>query len=135
MIKLLSKTELEYLEGRKQVTNNYARYLKHTISKKLERFEQTIPTLITNQETRAWLIKLCNTVREYPNTVSQNPNTQNNISVNPLIDAIASHKGLRGASGGTRSRDPLLTRQLSVFTCAFSLLICRLSYRGLNVKI
>ena len=81
---MLSRAELDFLDGSKQVSKGYSRYLKHTIAKKLHRFEQTIPTLITNQETREWLDRLCNTVRQYPNTVSQNPNGYNTLSVNAL---------------------------------------------------
>jgi hypothetical protein len=88
---MLSKAELEFLDGNKQVTPQYARYLRHIIVKKLHRFEQTIPILIKNQQTREWLNRLCSTVRENPNAVSQNPNAvsqnpnaQNTVSVNAL---------------------------------------------------
>ena len=108
---MLSKAETEFLEGSKQVSKNYARYLRHTIAKKLSSFEHTIPTLIRNPATQSWLNRICNTVRDYPNTISENPNATNNLSVNALC-AEGSQR-VTGGPGRLRSCDLRCVRATS----------------------
>lgn len=83
---MLSKSETEFLLGSKQVSPNYARYLKHSIKKKLEQLKQTLKILAENQYTKTWLLEtvreITNNVREssntfYENTLNQNINSQN----------------------------------------------------------
>ena len=51
-------------------------------------------------KTREWLNRLCNTVRENPNTVSQNPNAPNTVSVNALNEAKSLTKGYYAGPAG-----------------------------------
>jgi len=63
---LFSKAEIEYLKGTKTVDNGYARYLRHSIKRKLNQFEKNIlPILLENENTKTWLLE---TVREIPNS-------------------------------------------------------------------
>ena len=48
------------------------------------KFEQTILVLLKYLQTKELLVKICNAVMEKPNTVSQNPNAQNDLYVNAL---------------------------------------------------
>ncbi len=83
---MLSKSETEFLLGSKRVSPNYARYLKHSIKKKLEQLKHTLKILAENQYTKTWLLEtvreITNNVREssntfYENTLNQNINSQN----------------------------------------------------------
>ncbi len=78
---MLSKSEIEFLFGSKQVSPNYARYLKHSIKKKLEQLKQTLKILAENEYTKTWLLE---TVREITNNVRESSNTphKNNLNLN-----------------------------------------------------
>ena len=101
---MLSKTELDYLLGRKPgVTPVHARVLSHNIRSKLQGFENSVlPALKQNPETNKWLDNLLGSdVKESLNKIKENLNAirqlleQQILSVKPLIDASASHKGLQ----------------------------------------
>lgn len=53
--KMFSKTEIEFLKGSTQVSDNYERSLTHRILTKLNSFEEMLPLLENNPKTRAWL--------------------------------------------------------------------------------
>ena len=78
---MLSKSEIEFLLGSKQVSPNYARYLKYSIKKKLEQLKQTLKILAENEYTKTWLLE---TVREITNNVRESSNTphKNNLNLN-----------------------------------------------------
>ena len=49
---MLSRPEIEFLLGFKQVSLNYARKLKHSIKAKLENLKQTLHVLVQDKLTR-----------------------------------------------------------------------------------
>ena len=73
---MLSKRELEFLKGEIEVNKGYERFLRHSISKKLKRFEEEIlPALMSNEVTRKWLISLADRiVRGSSNGVRESSN-------------------------------------------------------------
>ena len=86
MSNVLSKSEIEYLKGLKNVSKGYERYLRHSINKKLSKFEeQILPTILNNETTRSWFINL---VRRNTNAVRENTNnilTQENLNSDSFI--------------------------------------------------
>jgi len=73
---MFSKNEIEYLQGKKQASEGYKRYLRYSINKKLQHFSnQTLPLILENEATRNWFIQL---VRENTNAVRENPNALQN---------------------------------------------------------
>jgi uncharacterized protein (DUF2344 family) len=69
---MLSKSEIEYLKGLKNVSKGYDRYQRHSINKKLRKFEQQIlPTILNNENTKTLFIEL---VRRNTNSVRENTN-------------------------------------------------------------
>ena len=71
---MLSRSEMEFLLGIKQVNPNYARKLKYSIKIKLENLKQTLQVLAQNEYTRKWLLE---TVTEISNTITKTSNAQN----------------------------------------------------------
>ncbi len=72
---MLSKTEIKYLKGIKQVDNNYERVLTHRILSKLHQFEKTIPLLLNNEKTKTWLHRI---ITEYCNDITDSRNNHQN---------------------------------------------------------
>ena len=71
-LSFLSKTELEWLLGKKQLSGNYNRKIKSHIRKKLENFEKfELPLLLEKG-----LISL-SSVTKFSNTVTKNSNIFN----------------------------------------------------------
>ena len=79
---MLSKTEIEYLSGKKVVNDNYRYYLEHSIRSKFKIFSEELPTLISNNLTRDIIL------REITKTLRENPKTNNigieQVSINAL---------------------------------------------------
>ena len=86
---MLSKSEIEFLTGSKQVNPNYARKLKHSIKTKLENLKQTLHVLAQNELTREWLLEaiteISNTITKSSNTPNKNTSNLNLNSQNPSL--------------------------------------------------
>ena len=94
---LLSKSEIEYLLNKKQVTANYEYVIKHRVKEKLDRFiKLELPLLEGKQLLQNTVRILQNTVRSRNGISSDNPNN--------------SHMRL-GASGGIWTLDLFLTKE------------------------
>ena len=77
---MFSKSETEFLKGSKNVNDGYARYLRHSIKRKLEQFrKEAFPIMLGNSYTRTWMLEA---VREIANTVRENPNTYSETILN-----------------------------------------------------
>ena len=74
---MLSKGEMEFLKGIKQITPEYARFLKHSINKKLQELEAEIPILSSHELTKE---RLMNIVSVFPNGVRENSNSVREFS-------------------------------------------------------
>ncbi len=71
---MFSRAEIEFLKGEKECNPNYARFLRHSIAKKLRHLErEVLPILLANENTRAWIMEA---VRKFPNVVGENSNTE-----------------------------------------------------------
>jgi len=58
---MFSKNELKFLVGKGNFSKEYRRFLKHSINKKLEKFEkETVPILASSDYTCAWWGRLVN---------------------------------------------------------------------------
>ena len=104
---MLSKTELEFLEGKKKCSQGYARFLRHSIKSKLRNFEQNVlPVLRSNEATQEWLAKIVretsNSVREISNAPQDSKTPKNSFFSGDL-----------GGPGGTRTHDHRLVKAAS----------------------
>jgi hypothetical protein len=82
---MLSKGERQFLEGSKQVEDNYRYYLIHQIKSKIQAFEQEdLPALLQNPATREPLLRIfTKTLREFPKT-SEMEEEMDEFSINAL---------------------------------------------------
>ncbi len=66
------------------MSKGYDQYLRHSINKKLSKFEeQILPTILSNETTRSWFIEL---IRKNTNTVREN--TNNTLRGNKIDSAL-----------------------------------------------
>ena len=87
---MFSKSEVDYLKGMKKVSKGYERYLRHSVNKKLIKFEeQILPIILDNESTRSWFINL---VRKNTNSIRENSNVTQNQERTKT--SLISEKGL-----------------------------------------
>jgi hypothetical protein len=101
-LSLLSKTELEWLLGNKQLTSSYNRKIKSQIRKKLENFENfELPLLLEKGLlSLSSVTKFGNGVTKYSNIQNQSYCSNHNLSIKYGPDVI-------------RTRDPRHVKAVS----------------------
>ena len=95
---MLSRAELEFLTGQRQVSDNYRYYLTHSIRSKLAEFETTeLQALLAHESTKEAVLRIFSkTLRENPKTTNIEPEQ---VSVNAL-NCGASQRVTKGPPEG-----------------------------------
>ena len=110
---MLSEAEIAVLEGRLIVNDGYARVLIHRIRRKLMNFEsRVLPALAKNEETSAWLIYICDVIKN-SNDVTKFRNNNPNADFfrkGFFSNFVVGPRGFEPRTPGLEGRCPIHTR-------------------------
>ena len=100
---MFSQAEIDFLQGRRTVSEDYRYVLTHRILKKLTRFERTImPALMHNDRTRSWLLSLGQTLNHLTEN-GKELTESSRVSSGLGNDRYSDPYYERGAGGGIRT--------------------------------